>query len=227
MSSCIISSTVGALCAAIAICVPASMAFAQTTDAASPKSYTCEHNKNEPAKRICTNRSAQIYLLENFDVEIGKNLDLAGVTCNWEATIAPKGKAGTDVLSSGIVCENDDPKNKLIVGWSSNEKILQLMKHLGDYQLLLQGKHSPGTLSCKGNDTIKYKILNKVRDVFGYNGCTMKTRSGDTLYMSNVIFQPLSLMTSTGQRVFITVMNTKESTSENDVEEYLLKTLLP
>lgn len=199
-----------------------SAAQAEETPAAQ-KAYTCEPSKEEPnLRKVCTDKSVQTYLLENFFQPVGNNPELADVICDWSLSISPKGFFSNGP-NYGTICQNKSDNYRILIGWDGNAKYVTTIQELGNMQLYLRGKDDAGRLKCSESD-----IYKKIQNAVAAGSCTMTItdgqNKGDSISSVIVFLKPEK---ASGRRFYIAVMNINKSTSVSDIESFMLKGTLP
>ena len=176
--------------------------------------YTCTKDQQEPSRKVCSDKSAQTYLKENFYQTVKATHELAEAECNWALPITAGAALNTNKF--GVTCESKNLVNKLVAGWAAaDKKYMEVMKGLGDSQLLWRGKMETGNLSCVESQEYK-KVPN---GVFGMR-CVMTVASGDKLFSSIIFTQPSNVK---HRRFFIGVLNVSQVSTPQDVEDFLVK----
>ncbi len=204
----------------VTILLSAEIVLAQAKIETTPQSasYTCEVDPKEPLRKVCTDRSVQTYLRENFQQIVGKNTELDGVECDWRKSITPQIGSFGPISGRSFVCEDTSQTHRLLVGWASAEKFLETLRNIGNEQLRLNGAET-GRQDCKANGEHK-----KFANAIASTSCTMKTDTGKLIF-SEIIF--LQQPSEKNKRIFIAFMDTKSGSSGKDVSDFLYRAIAP
>jgi hypothetical protein len=173
-------------------------------------------DEKEPSRKVCTDKGARNYLKENFSVDFRASEMLSGVVCDWEAPITK----GVQRSGFGIVCQNQNPRNKIVVGWTSADQTnLETLRKIGNYQLdiysaLNKTKPLSGQQFCANQPE-----LMSVRSAVAAGQCEMVLPSGEKLYSAVVFIQPSNVK---HRRFFVVVMDVTKPTSPDEVRKELL-----
>jgi hypothetical protein len=184
------------------------------------KTYTCDVSKDEPFRKICTDRSAKTYLLENFFQEVPLSKELSDVVCDWNLPITPKG-VFSQGPNYGVVCQNQNMTHRVLIGWDGNSRLRLTMQQLGNMQLVLRGKGEESHQSCKESH-----IHKSIKNALTSGSCVATITTGDEKGLkisSTIVF--LEPEKSSKRRFFVKVMNITKPTSTEDTESYALKAL--
>jgi hypothetical protein len=176
--------------------------------------YSCERAPNEDARKVCTDKSALVYLKENFQIQM-KPEKAESITCNWDAPITK----GASNKVQGIVCENSNPSHKTLIGWVNvNEKYVTTLRWIGNNQLAYR---KAGGHDIKGNQTCdeRLDLVPSIKNAVAAASCEMILPSGEKLHSVVVFIQPSNVK---ARRFFVTVMNVSTSTSPEAVEKELV-----
>jgi hypothetical protein len=172
-------------------------------------------DEKEPSRKVCTDKGARNYLKENFSVDFRASEMLSGVVCDWEAPITK----GVQRSGFGIVCQNQNPRNKIVVGWTSADQTnLETLRKIGNYQLdiysaLNKTKPLSGQQFCANQPE-----LMSVRSAVAAGQCEMVLPSGEKLYSAVVFIQPSNVK---HRRFFVVVMDVTKPTSPDEVRKEL------
>ena len=178
----------------------------------------CVTAENEPLRKICTDKSVQSYLLQNFQQTVSNIPELADVVCKWELPVTPPRGLFANGPTNSITCENNDLTHRILIGWAGDEKYMKTNAALGNTQLFLRGKNEDGRLFC-----VETKNFSKIANAVTGAKCTMTTKFSDEKISSAVVYMKNPAIND--RKLFIAVMNITGKTSEDELETFLLKVL--